>query len=58
MPVWFGLIMLVAQFCPNLRPSYTTMNEALLAASALLVHNGAFLVSIDGFINFFAIVQC
>jgi hypothetical protein len=35
----------------------TTMNEELLAASALSVQSGALLVSINDFINFFAIVQ-
>jgi hypothetical protein len=34
------------------------MNEELLAASALLVQSAALLVSHNGFISFFAIVQC
>ncbi len=34
------------------------INEELLAASALLVHDGALLVRNNGFINFLAIVQC
>jgi hypothetical protein len=34
------------------------MNEELLATSALFVQSGAILVSHNGFINFFAIVQC
>ncbi len=36
----------------------TTMNEELLAASALFVQSGALLVSNNGFINFFATVLC
>jgi hypothetical protein len=34
------------------------MNEELLAASVLFVQSGALLVSHNGFINVFAIVQC
>ncbi len=34
------------------------MNEEPLAASVLFVQSGALLVSQNGFINFFAIVQC
>jgi hypothetical protein len=34
------------------------MNEEPLAASVLFVQSGALLVSHNGFINFFAIVQC
>jgi hypothetical protein len=33
------------------------MNEELLAASVLFVQSGALLVSYNGYINFFAIVQ-
>ncbi len=54
--------MLVAYFCrPYLSKAkyiLTTTNEELLAASALLVYSGALLVSQNGFINFFEIVQC
>jgi hypothetical protein len=44
---------------PETKAKYilTTMNEELLAASALLVQDGTLLVSHNGFINFFAIVQ-
>jgi hypothetical protein len=34
------------------------MNEELLATSVLFVQSGALLASHNGFINFFAIVQC
>jgi hypothetical protein len=53
-----GLILSVPT---NQRPStyiFTKKNEELLAASVLFVHSGAFLVSQNGFINFFEIVQC
>jgi hypothetical protein len=36
----------------------TTMNEELLAAGVLFVQSCALLVSHNGFINLFAIVQC
>jgi hypothetical protein len=62
MPVWVGLIMLVAKFCqsPLIKGHILTMlNEELLAASALLFQSGALLFSHhNGFIYFFAIVQC
>jgi|688.fasta_scaffold236670_1 hypothetical protein len=52
--VWVGLIMLVAYFCqsPQIKGlvNFTTMNEELLASSALLDQSG--------FINFLAIVHC
>ncbi len=58
-----GLMMLDAYFCqfPLMKGRVyinNEMNVKLLAASALLIQSGAFLVSHNCFINFFAIVQC
>ncbi len=59
MPVWVGLKRLNFVSPHWLKAEYilTTMNEELLAASALLAQSGVLLFSHNGFIIFFAIFQ-